>query len=68
MRYKRLRQRESYRMHVRTSKPNFHPQELDLPWYGFSPEVGQVFSHLDGTLAGTYQHEQGLLQSLADLD
>lgn len=68
MRYKRLRQRETRKLHLRTSRPDIHPAALGLPWYGFLPEVGQVFSHLDGTMAGTYEHEQGLLKSMVELD
>ncbi len=42
--------------------------DRDLPWYGFSMEVGHVFSHLDGSMAGTYDHEKGLLKSMVELD
>ncbi|MDA8213481.1 MAG: hypothetical protein M0021_16645 [Clostridia bacterium] len=68
VRYKRLRQREIKTVHSRISRPDLYPVDRDLPWYGFSMEVGHVFSHLDGSMAGTYDHEKGLLKSMVELD
>lgn len=68
VRYKRLRQREVKTVHLRTSRPDLYPVDRDLPWYGFSTEVGHVFSHLDGTMVGTYDHEKSLLKSMVELE
>ncbi len=68
MRYKRFRQQEMKHLHLRAPRPDLYPVTQDYPWYGFSVEEGRIHSHLDGTMVGTHDYEQGLLKSMVDLE
>lgn len=60
MRWKRLRNKENRFVHRRTSRPDLYPVDRDLPWDGNSFEEGRVFSHLDGTMANTFDYRTDL--------
>jgi len=66
MRYRRLQNQESGCRYGRADRFTSQPWPKDQPWYGYSPGEGQIFSHLDGSLGSTSDHERTVLHHYID--